>query len=133
MDGLEGMQISKIDLRYADETVIFTICDCSLDKDYSFYKLSREQSERFLSRLKHFENMTWRQLSGLERENGLTVESCESKSYEMIDQQNTSDQITEKNYFHLRIEPRGLFRLFGYQKERFFCITHIDRGGIIHH
>ena len=36
-------------------------------------------------------------------------------------------------YFHFRIEQNGKFRVFGYQKEQFFCITHIDRKGEIHH
>lgn len=124
---------SKIDLRYTEHTLIFTICDCSLDKKYSFYGLTRQQSETFIARLKHFEKLSWSQIASLDRKNGLTAEKVGGESYDMIDYQNSCDDILEKFYFHLRIEQTGLFRIFGYQKERFFCITHIDRDGKIHH
>ncbi|MFH1454864.1 MAG: hypothetical protein ABIF22_00875 [bacterium] len=52
----------------------------------------------------------------------------------MIDEQNTSpEKLAEQYYFHFRVEQRGLFRVFGYQKRQFFCITHIDKDGKIHH
>lgn len=124
---------SKIDLRYAEHTLVFTICDCSLDKKYSFYGLTRQQSETFIGRLKHLEKLSWSQIASLDRKNGLTTEKVDGESYDMIDYQNSCDDILEKFYFHLRIEQTGLFRIFGYQKERFFCITHIDRDGKIHH
>lgn len=133
MEGLDRLTPSKVNLQYVDDTVVFTICDCSSDKNYSLYKLTREQFERLISRLKHFEEMTWRQLSGADREHGLTTENPDSESYRMIDDQNSSDQFMEKYYFHIRIEQRGLFRVFGYQRDRFFCITHVDSGGRIHH
>lgn len=125
---------SKIDLRYSDEFVAFRISDCSLDKSYSFYKLTREQAERLIQRIRHVEKMTWRQLSGLSREDGITTEKPSSESYSLIDQQNTqAEKLFEKYYFHLRIEKVGLFRIFGYQCGVFFCITHIDYQGKIHH
>lgn len=125
---------SKIDLRFADKKIIFLICDCSLHKDYSFWKLSREQAERFIKRLKHIEQLTWSQFSNSPRGSGLTPERAGSESFEMIHEQNTSvEQFAEQYYFHFRIEQTGLFRVFGYQRNQFFCITHIDRDGIIHH
>lgn len=132
MEGIDTTP-SKIDLRYAEQTVVFTISDCSLDKKYSFYTLTKEEAGRFLSCLKHLEEMSWSMLAGLDRKHGLTVEKETSDSYEMIDAQNMSGQITEKYYYHLRVEQTGKFRVFGYQQGRFFCITHIDKGGIIHH
>ena len=132
MEGMDSTP-SKIDLRYAEHTVVFTICDCSLDKKYSFYSLSKEQAKKFLSKLKYFEEMTWGTLAGLDRKHGLTPEKNTSDSYQMIDEQNSSGQLTEKYYYHIRIEQTGLFRVFGYQRERFFCITHIDFDGVIHH
>lgn len=79
--------------------------------------------------------MTWAQWVGLQREKGLTVERPESDSFVMIDEQNTSESKIsgEKYYFHFRVEQTGLFRVFGYQRGQFFAITHIDRGGVIHH
>ncbi|MDP3958394.1 MAG: hypothetical protein Q8Q36_02960 [bacterium] len=125
---------SKIDLRHADEKIIFLICDCSLHKDYSFWKLTRDQAERFIGRLKYIETLTWSQFSGNSRDRGLTTEKPGTDSFEMIDFQNTSpEKIVEKYYFHFRIEQTGKFRIFGYQKRQFFCITHIDRDGEIHH
>lgn len=132
MEGIDATP-SKIDLRYAEQTVVFTISDCSLDKKYSFYTLTKEEAGRFLSCLKHFEEMSWSMLAGLDRKHGLTVEKETSDSYEMINVQNMSGQITEKYYYHLRVDQTGKFRVFGYQQGRFFCITHIDKGGIIHH
>ncbi len=125
---------SKIDLRFAEQKIIFLICDCSLDKNYSFWKLSREQAERFIKRLKHIEQLTWSQFSNLPRASGLTPEKSEDTSFDLIHGQNTAaEKLVEQYYFHFRVEQTGLFRIFGYQKRQFFCITHIDRDGIIHH
>lgn len=134
MDGFNTA--SKIDLRYSEQKIVFTICDCSLDKKYSFYYgLNRETAEKFIDKLKHFELYEWRQLSGLDRKHGLTTERPGTDSYNMIDSQNNSpEKLTgEKYYFHFRIEQTGKFRVFGYQKKQFFCITHIDYKGQIHH
>lgn len=126
---------SKIDLRHADSRVAFSICDCSLDKNHSFYGLSREDATKLIKKLQHFEKMTWRQLVGLPREKGLSIERSDSPNFVMIDTQNSSEQKIsgEKYYFHIRIEQVGLFRVFGYQKGQLFCITHIDPKGKINH
>ncbi len=124
---------SKIDLLHAEKRVVFSISNCSLDKKYSFWKLNREQAKKFLSRLQYFERFTWKQLAALQRKNGLTTEKPDSDSFAMIDEQNTSGQIVEKYYFHLRIEQDRLFRIFGYQRGQFFSITHIDYNGRMHH
>ncbi len=132
MDGFDTP--SKIDLRYAEHKVVFTFCDCSLDKKYSFYSLNREEATKFIKRLRHFEQLEWRQWAGLDRGHGLTVENPTSTSFDMIDGQNTCERkLTEKYYFHFRVEGDGLFRVFGYQKYHYFCITHIDPEGRIHH
>ncbi len=125
---------AKFDLRFAESKILFLICDCSLNKKYSFYSLSREQAEQFIDRLKHIEKMTWKQLISLPRDSGLTPEKPGTESFGMIDEQNTSERkLVEQYYFHFRVEQRGLFRIFGYQRDQFFCITHIDYNGKIHH
>jgi hypothetical protein len=126
---------SKIDLRYADFNVVFTICNCSLDKKYSFYYgLDRTSAKVFLDRLRNIEKLDWRKLSALGRKDGLSVEKSDSESFNMIDEQNTMpNKITERYYFHIRIEKDGKFRVFGYQRQHYFCITHIDYDGRIHH
>ncbi len=43
---------TKFDLRQTESKVFFAICDCSLDKKYSFWKLSREQAEKFIKKTK---------------------------------------------------------------------------------
>lgn len=132
MEGLDTP--SKIDLRFAEHKIIFSISDCTLNKKYSFYSLSKEQSKDFLYRIRHLENMTWKQLSGLDRKQGLTVENKNSESFQMIHEQNTSDRkIVETYYFHIRICTNDKFRIFGYQKNQLFFITHIDPEGCIHH
>ncbi|BFT94103.1 MAG: hypothetical protein MNSN_05160 [Minisyncoccus archaeiphilus] len=131
------MEIStKIDLKYAESKVIFCILDCSLDKNYSFWKLdSKLDAEKFISRLKHIEKMTWKQLASLDRKRGLTPEFSNSESFKMINEQDSSLQQVggEYYYFHFRIEEDGLFRVFGYQESQFFHITHIDPKGKVHH
>lgn len=126
---------SKIDLRHTESRVVFSICDCSLNKNYSFYGLSREEATKLIKRLQHFEKMTWGQLVGLPREKGLTSEKLRSPNFDTIDAQNSSEQKIsgEKYYFHIRIEQTALFRVFGYQKAQLFCITHIDPDGKINH
>lgn len=127
---------TKIDLNYSEERVVFSICNCSLDKDFSFYKLSKREAKRFLKTLKKYERMEWRQLSSLPRKNGITKEKPGTKSYEMIKEKDKSgSQVTgEPYYFHFRVDGTdNPFRVFGYQEERFFHITHIDREGNIHH
>jgi len=125
---------SKIDLQYAEDKIIFLICDCSLHKKFSFYNLSKEQAERFLDRLRHIEQLTWSQFSNLPRDSGVTLEKPGTPSFEAVHDQNTSAQkLAEQYYFHFRVEQRGLFRVFGYQRKNFFCITHIDRDGTMHH
>ncbi len=132
---MDDLTPSKIDLLHAESRVVFSICDCSLDKNYSFYGLCREEATKLIKRLQHIEKMTWRQLVGLSREKGLTSERPNSESFNIIDAQNSSEQKIsgEKYYFHIRIEQTGLFRIFGYQKGQLFCITHIDPRGKIHH
>jgi hypothetical protein len=125
---------SKIDLQYAEYKVVFLICDCSLHKDYSFWKLTKEQAKDFIKCLRHKEKLTWSQFSNMPRESGLTPEKSGTESFGMIHEQNTSlEKVVEQYYFHFRVEQKGVFRIFGYQKREFFCITHIDRDGIIHH
>lgn len=126
---------SKIDLRHAELRVVFSICDCSLNKNHSFYNLGREEAEKLIKKLRHIEKLTWKQLASLPRKNGLTTESSGSKNFEMIKAQDTSEQqmTGERYYFHFRVEETGLFRIFGYQRERLFCITHIDPNGRINH
>jgi hypothetical protein len=130
----ETMTHSKFDLQYAESTVVFTICDCSLDKKYSFYNLTREQAERFIGRLQHIEKLTWKQFMALDRERGATPEKRGSESFQMIDEKNPdAGKFIEQYYYHFRAEQKGVFRIFGYQRRQFFCITHIDRDGRIHH
>jgi hypothetical protein len=125
---------SKIDLEYSEHKVLFLICDCSLDKNYSFWKLSKEQACDFIRRLKYLETLQWKQFANLPRDSGLTPEKSGTSSFDLIHDQNTSaEKLTEQYYFHFRIEQRGLFRVFGYQRKQYFCITHIDRGGLVHH
>ena len=134
MDASTALEKTKIDLAYSEERVCFSICDCSLDKKYSFWSLNKEQAKKFIERLKHFEKMTWKNLSVLPRETGLTSEIFDSSNFKMIDEQNTyADKLTERHYFHFRVEQIGLFRVFGYQKHQFFYITHIDPKGRINH
>lgn len=125
---------SKIDLRHTESRVVFSICDCSLNKNYSFYGLSREEATQLIKRLRHIEKMTWGQLISLPRESGLTPEKSGLGSFDMIHNQNSSEQkLVEQYYFHFRVEQKGLFRIFGYQRGQFFCITHIDPNGKTHH
>lgn len=125
---------TKIDIQYAENKVFFSICDCSLNKKHSFYKLTKEQAVKFVEKLKHIEKMTWSQFSNLDRKKGLTVEKSSSESYKMIHDQNSSlGQFAEKYYFHFRVEQNDLFRIFGYQQKNIFYITHIDPKGNIHH
>lgn len=126
---------SRIDLRYAELRIVFSICDCSLNKNYSFYNLGREGAKELIKRLRHIEKLTWKQLASLPRKNGLTIEDSRSPNYEMIKEQDTSEQqITgERYYFHFRVKEISLFRVFGYQRGQLFCITHIDPNGKINH
>jgi len=125
---------SKVDLRYLDDKVIFAISSCCLDKRYSFFTLSKEEAKRLVKRLQHFEKLTWKKLAGLDRKDGLTTEPKSGESFQMIDEQNFSDtKIVEQYYFHLRIERTGKFRIFGYQYEQIFYITHVDPQGKLQH
>jgi len=132
MDELETP--TKFDLQYTESRVIFSICDCSLDKKYSFWCLNREQATKFLKRLQHIEKLTWGQLASLPRKNGITTEKPDSENFTLIHDQNTSERkIVEQYYFHFRVEQTNLFRVFGYQRAQFFCITHIDPDGKVNH
>ena len=130
MDESNILTKTKIDLEYSEEKVHFSICDCSLNKKYSFWSLNREQAKKFIEKLKHIEKMKWKELAACPRETGLTPERHDSGNFKMIDEQNTyAAKLTEQHYFHFRVERTGLFRVFGYQKHQFFYITHIDPRG----
>jgi hypothetical protein len=132
MDELETP--TKIDLQYTEFRVIFSICDCSLDKEYSFWRLDREQATRFLKRLQYIEKLTWGQFASLPQKNGITIEKTNSDNFILIHNQNSSEKkLVEQYYFHFRVEQTGLFRIFGYQRDQLFCITHIDPKGKINH
>lgn len=114
--------------------VVFSICDCSLGKKYSFYNLNRKQATIFLKRLRNIEKLKWKQFISLPCKDGVTPEKNGSKNSNMIHEENTSERkVVEQYYFHFRVEKIGLFRVFGYQKDQFFCITHIDPNGKINH
>ncbi len=126
----------RIDFNYSDHGVVFSIRDCSLDGKYSFWKMDKKEAERLIKRLGYFENMTWRQFSALPREKGITKEKKNTESFEMIKNQDSSTKkiAGETYYFHFRVSgTKKTFRVFGYQERHFFCITHIDREGRIHH
>ncbi|MDO8492736.1 MAG: hypothetical protein Q7S34_03800 [bacterium] len=132
MDELETP--TKFDLQYTEYKVTFSICDCSLDKKYSFYSLNREEATKFLKRLQHIEKLTWGQFISLPRKNGVTAEKPNSENFNLIHGQNSSERkIVEQYYFHFRVEQIDLFRVFGYQRGQLFCITHIDPDGKINH
>ena len=132
MDGFTTS--TKIDLNYSEDLVCFSVCDCSLDKKYSFWCLNKEQAKKFLDKLKHIEKMTWKQLASLPHGKGLTAEKPSSHNFGLIHGQSTYEgNLMEQYYFHFRVEQTGLFRVFGYQKKQFFCITHIDPIGKINH
>ena len=125
---------TKIDLQSADEKICFSITDCSLDKKYSFWSLNKNQATALLKQLNHIEKLTWKQFSNLSRQNGITPEKPGTPNFNIIDEESTAmENITEKYYFHFRVKKTGLFRVFGYQKKQFFCITHIDPDGRINH
>jgi len=125
---------SKIDLRYAEEKIVFVFCDCSLHKHYSFYGLSREEATKLITRLRYIERYIWKQFANLDRTDGLTSEKPSTEGFNMIHEQNSSiGKVVEQYYFHFRVEKTGLFRVFGYQKNHYFCITHIDPNGRIQH
>jgi len=132
---MDSFDIStKFDLEYAETMVRFSICDCSLDKKYSFWCLNKEQAKQFVEKLKHIEKLTWKQISNSSRKTGLTPEKQDSSNFDLVHGQNTSERkFVEQHYFHFRVEQTGLFRVFGYQKQQFFCITHIDPSGKINH
>lgn len=132
MDELETP--TKFDLQYAEYKVIFSICDCSLDKKYSFYNLNKEDAVKFMRRLQYIEKLTWKQFASLPRKNGVTTEKQDSENFDLIHIQNSSERkLVEQYYFHFRVEQIGLFRIFGYQRCQLFCITHIDPDGKINH
>ena len=125
---------SKIDLRYAEENIVFVICDCSLRKSYSFYGLSREEATKLIEKLKYIEKHTWKQFANIDRTNGLTSEKPNTEGFKLIHEQNSSiKKLAEQYYFHFRVEKSDLFRVFGYQRNHYFCITHIDPNGKIQH
>lgn len=125
---------TKFDLQYTESKIIFSICDCSLDKKYSFYNLNREEATKFLKRLQHIEKLTWGQFASLPRKSGITTEKQNSENFDLIHMQNSSEsKLVEQYYFHFRVEQTDLFRVFGYQRGQFFCITHIDPDGKINH
>ena len=113
---------TKIDSRYANSGICFSLRDCSTDKKYSFHTLSKDQAKKFITRLAYIERMVWRDFSNLPRGDGLTTEITGSKSWSMIDDQNTDISKLSGNryYFHFRAEKVGLFRIFGYQSGHFF-------------
>ena len=124
---------SKIDLLHAESRVVFYFCECSLNKKHSFYGLIREDAKKLIDKLRHIEKLTWKQLASLSRKDGLTPEISGSDSFNMISDQDSSEQQMAgvRYYFHFCVEKIGLFRVFGYQKDQFFCITHIDPNGNI--
>ena len=125
---------TKFDLLYTEHKVVFSICDCSLDKKYSFWCLNKEQATKFRDRLRHIEKLTWKQFASLPRKNGLTPEKSDSPNFDLIHSQNSSERkIVEQYYFHFRVEQINLFRVFGYQRGQFFYITHIDPKGEVNH
>jgi len=64
----------------------------------------------------------------------MTTEKPDSENFTLIHEQNSSERkIVEHYYFHFRVEQTDLFRVFGYQRAQFFCITHIDPHGKINH
>src|SRR3990167_3539109 len=87
MDELETH--TKSDLQYAETKVRFSICDCSLDKKYSFWCLNKEQATKFLNRLRYIEKLKLKEFANLPRKNGVTPEKSGSPNFDLIHAQST--------------------------------------------
>lgn len=128
-----GCVSSKINIQYSESNIIFGISRCCCDKKYSFFGLDKNEAENLVKRLQHIEQMTWKQFSSLDRDLGITPEIPDSKTFNMIDNQNSSEtKLMERYYFHFRVKNRDLFRVFGYQYKNIFYITHLDPKGELH-
>lgn len=118
---------TKIDIVYNNYNVLCLLSSCSTNKKYSLHQLDATQAKAFINKLLQIEEMTWKQLAGLPPENGLAPEIINSESFEMI--KSCDRHIVEGEpcyYFHLRVSLK--FRIFGYQHEQYFYITHIDKN-----
>lgn len=128
------MALTKYNQDFGDKKVTFTISHCSYHKKYTLSCLDIKDSERFIKKLKHIEQLTWHQFGNYTRDVGVTPEIENSESFNLIyEQDDRPDKDIEKYYFHFRIEASGTFRVFGFQNKEKFCITHLDAKGSLHH
>lgn len=139
---MDGENVTKIDFGYADHKIRFSLRSCCTKKKYSTASVDRTAIAALSKRLMHLEDKyTWKQLSSEDRNKGLTPETKNSESYNEIDACREECErdfgLNEKHYFHFRVKDGsaelGKFRVFGYQKEDMFCITHFDVKGAFHH
>lgn len=138
---MTGGNVSKIDLAYSGSKVRFSLRGCEHKKDYSVIHVDSRAFSVLQKRLMDLEDKySWKMLSGLSREQGLTSELIGTNSYEKIKEQyylcEGPSMGDEEYFFHIRVKNKSKeyskFRIFGYQKRDLFCITHFDVDGKIH-
>jgi hypothetical protein len=139
---MDSGNVTKIDIAHADSQVRFSLRSCSTKKKHSTMSVDRSALAVLSKRLMHLEDKyTWRQLAAEKRNKGLTSETKGSKSYNEIHECRENCEgsfgLDEDYYFHFRVKDGspefGKFRIFGYQKDDMFCITHFDVKGLFHH
>lgn len=125
----QGSLKSSAPLSFLEKNVRFSFRSCDI-KNYCIRKLSDHELLALYKRLEHFEAYTWRQVTGLSREKGMSIEKRSDNNYTLL----SKICPYSSTFYHFRVNGTNKpFRVFGAQKEDMCCILLLDRDGHINH
>lgn len=124
---------TTVPLDYYESKVRFSISKCVIKKSFCISNVVKSKNvlQALYGTLGRFESMTWRQITGLPRDKGISIEKKDDKMHQIL-----SSEIPELTTFgHFRVDnhEKKIFRVFGARKEDLFYIIYFDVDGTLQH
>lgn len=124
-----GLQAQQIE--FLEAPVRFSLKHCDT-KNYCIRLVTdNEAMTKLYKRLGYFENMTWGQIKGLPREDGVSIEKKDSENYKNL----VKEYSLFGSFGHFRVSSRNKskFRVFGAISNGLFYILWFDPDGVVNH
>ena len=116
---------------YLNQRVRFSLKYSRINKGSIIAVNDSNKLRALFKKLGRLEGMTIRELQGLPRENGLSIERQDSGNYVWMHEEFGANGFS--NYYHLRVQQGNLFRVFGAVKDGLYYLLAFDPDGAINH
>lgn len=117
------------EVRYLERKVRFSFKNCDTD-DWSVRGLTRKELDCFFKRLGYYEQIMWKDIRQLRRENGFSVEKRGDSNFDFLNKKYPN----YSTYLHFRVNGTNtIFRVFGAINEDLCYLLIVDSKGGLNH